>query len=167
MLDTIVHANALPLNTLRPRQMANISQTTISDVFFWMKIYEFCLIFHWSVFLRVKLASQHWLRWWLCTDQATNHYLNQWWLIYCRIYESHALNELNVQCHPQRHRGFRYDIKVSMAIKKFNAFGLMQECSDTSLTIIPHGTLSVRIMNIILHVTLNSLLSLFIESRWW
>ena len=29
-----------------------------------------------------------------CADQATNHYLNQWWLDYRRIYASLGLNEL-------------------------------------------------------------------------
>ena len=27
-------------------------------------------------------------------DQATSHYLNQWWLVHCRIYASFGLNEL-------------------------------------------------------------------------
>ena len=27
--------------------------------------------------------------------QAASHYLNQWWLVYWRIYASHGLNELN------------------------------------------------------------------------
>ena len=29
------------------------------------------------------------------TDQATSHYLNQWWLVYWRIYASLVLNELS------------------------------------------------------------------------
>ena len=29
-----------------------------------------------------------------CADQATSHYLNQWWLIHWRIYASLGLNEL-------------------------------------------------------------------------
>ena len=32
--------------------------------------------------------------WWLGADQATSHYLNQWWLVYWRIYASLGLNEL-------------------------------------------------------------------------
>ena len=36
--------------------------------------------FDWSLFLRVRLVMiQHWFRWWLGADQATNHYLNQCW----------------------------------------------------------------------------------------
>ena len=47
---------------------------------FSMKIYEFQLQFHWSLFLRVQLTTfKHWFRWWLGADQATSHYLNQWW----------------------------------------------------------------------------------------
>ena len=50
-------------NTLRPRQMDAISQTTFSNVFSWMKMYEFRLTFHWSLFLGVQLTIfQHWFR---------------------------------------------------------------------------------------------------------
>ena len=76
-------------------KMAAISQTTFSNGFSWMKIYEFQLKFHWSLFLRVQLTIfQHWFRWWLGADEATSHYLNQWWLVYRRIYASLGLNEL-------------------------------------------------------------------------
>ena len=41
---------------------------------------EFRLKFHWSLFLRVQLTIfQHWFRQWLGAEQATSHYLNQWW----------------------------------------------------------------------------------------
>ena len=36
----------------------------------------------------------HWFRWWLGADQATSHYLNQWWFDYWHIYVSLGLNEL-------------------------------------------------------------------------
>ena len=69
-----------------------ISQTTFSNVFSSMKMFEFRLRFHWSLFLRVELTIfQHWFRWWLGAYQATSHYLNQWWLIYWRIYASLGL----------------------------------------------------------------------------
>ena len=72
-----------------------ISQTTFSSTFSWMKMFEFRLEFHWSLFLRVQFTIfQHWFRWWLGTVQATSHYLKQWWLIYWRIYASLGLNEL-------------------------------------------------------------------------
>ena len=41
----------------------------------WLKIYEFRLRFHWSVFLRVQI--QHWFRWWFGAKQATSPYLDQ------------------------------------------------------------------------------------------
>ena len=76
-------------------KMAAIVQTIFSDEFFWMKIYEFRLRFHWNLFLRVQLTiSQHWFRSWLSANQATSHYLNQWWLDYWRIYASLGLNEI-------------------------------------------------------------------------
>ena len=72
-----------------------ISQTTSSSAFSLMKMFEFRLKFHWSLFLRVQLTIfQHWFRWWLGAVQATSHYLNQWWLVYWRIYASLGLNEL-------------------------------------------------------------------------
>ena len=44
---------------------------------------------------RVQLTIfQHWFRLWLRAGQATGHDLNQWWLIYRRIYMSLSLNEL-------------------------------------------------------------------------
>ena len=53
-------------------KMAAISQTTLSNPFSWMKIFEFRLKFHWSLFLRFQLIIiQHWFRKWLGADQAT------------------------------------------------------------------------------------------------
>ena len=80
-------------------KMAAISQTTLSNAFSWMTMLEFRIKFHWSLFIRVQLTiSQHWFRWWLGADQATSHYLNQWWLDYRRIYASLGLNELKSMC---------------------------------------------------------------------
>ena len=40
-----------------------ISQTTFSNAFSWMKMFELRLKFHWSLFLRVQLTIfQHWFR---------------------------------------------------------------------------------------------------------
>ena len=51
-------------------KLAAISQTTISNVFSGIKMYEFRLIFY-CVFLRVKLIiCHHWFRQWLGADQA-------------------------------------------------------------------------------------------------
>ena len=69
--------------------MAAVSQTTLSNAFSWMKMPEFRWRFHWSLSLRVQLTIiQHWFR------SAPSHYLNQWWLVYWRIYASLSLNEL-------------------------------------------------------------------------
>ena len=76
--------------------MNNISQTTFSNVFSSMKMFEFRLKFHWSLFPRVQLTIfHHWFRKWLGAVQATSHYLNQWWLVYRRIYASRGFNELS------------------------------------------------------------------------
>ena len=76
-------------------KMDAISQTTFSNAFSWMKMFEFRLKFHWNMFLRVQSTIfQHWFRWWLGAGQATSHYLNQLWLIYRRIYASLGLDEL-------------------------------------------------------------------------
>ena len=62
-------------------KMAAISQTTFSNAFSSMKIFESWFKFHWSLFLRVQLTIfQHWFRKWLGAGQAPNHYLNQ-----CRL----------------------------------------------------------------------------------
>ena len=44
-------------------KMAAIFQTTFSNAFSWMKMFEFRLRFHWSLFPRVQLTIfQHWFR---------------------------------------------------------------------------------------------------------
>ena len=44
-------------------KMAAISQTTFSNAFSWMKMFEFWLSFHWILLPRVQLTiSQHWFR---------------------------------------------------------------------------------------------------------
>ena len=44
-------------------KMAAIFQTTFSNAFSWMKMHEFRLRFHWSLFLRLELTIfQHWSR---------------------------------------------------------------------------------------------------------
>ena len=72
-----------------------ISQKTFSNAFSWMKMYEFCLRFQRSLFLRFELKIlQHWLRWWRGANQVTSHYPNQWQLIYWSIYASLELDGL-------------------------------------------------------------------------
>ena len=44
-------------------KMDAISQTTLSNAFSWMKMHEFRLRFHWSLFLKFELTIfQHWFR---------------------------------------------------------------------------------------------------------
>ena len=82
-------------------KMAAIFQTTSSNAFSWMKVYEFRSRFHWSLFLRAQLILfQHWFRWWLGAGQATSHYLNQCGSVYWRIYASLGFNELNDNTSP-------------------------------------------------------------------
>ena len=78
-------------------KMDAISQTIFSSAFPIMKMFEFRLKFHWSLFLRVQLTIvHHWFRWWFGAVQAPSHYLNQWWWVYWRIFASLGLNELMV-----------------------------------------------------------------------
>ena len=52
---------ALSLTHWSRDKMAAFSQTTLSNAFSWMKILEFRLKFHWSLFLRVlSTIFQHW-----------------------------------------------------------------------------------------------------------
>ena len=84
-------------------KMAAVFQTALSNVYLWMKMYGLRLRFHWNLFLRfVLILFQHWFRYWLDADQATNHYMNQWWLVYWRIYASPGLNEWS-QYSPSRY----------------------------------------------------------------
>ena len=53
---------------------------TFSNTFSWISLVVSLLIFHWCLFLGIKLTiSQHWFRLWLGTKQVPSHYLNQWW----------------------------------------------------------------------------------------
>ena len=61
-------------------KMAVISQMRFSDTFLWMKSFVFRSTFHWSLLIRFQLTmNQHCFRWWLGTEKATGHYLNQCW----------------------------------------------------------------------------------------
>ena len=60
----------VPVNTLRQRQ---IYHHFAVDFFKQISL-------NGNLFLRLKLTIfQHWFRWWLDVDQATSHYLRQWW----------------------------------------------------------------------------------------
>ena len=84
-------------NTLRPKWINAILQTTFSNAFSWVQIYDFYIGFHWSLFTRFELTIlHHWFRQWLGAGQATNNYLNQWLLVYWHIFALLGLNELTV-----------------------------------------------------------------------
>ena len=67
-------------------KMTDISQTTFSNGFSWMKIYGFRLRFHWSLFLRFELTIfQHWSSIaisWICLKTVTQklHTCMQLWV---------------------------------------------------------------------------------------
>ena len=57
------HYHHLPLTHWGRDKMAAISQTTFSNEFSWMIMYEYRLKCHWSLFIMVQLTiSQHWFR---------------------------------------------------------------------------------------------------------
>ena len=61
-------------------KMDAIFQMTFSNGFLCMKMHEIQSKFHQSLFLGVRWTIfQHWFRQWLGTNQATIHYMNQWW----------------------------------------------------------------------------------------
>ena len=83
-------------NTLRPRQDG---RDFADDIFTCILFNEYCCIlikFSLTCVRKGPLTMiQHWFRKWLGADQATSHYLNQWWLVYRHIYASLGLNELS------------------------------------------------------------------------
>ena len=73
-----------------------IFQTTFSNAFSWMQMYEFRLKYYRILFPRVQLIIfKHWFWQWLGSDQATSHYLNRWWSIYWCILASLGPNLTN------------------------------------------------------------------------
>ena len=104
----IMKMHSTPMFTHCGRNVIHaIMQLTFSNAFCWMKIYECRLRFRWSLLPRVQLTIfQHWLWYWLGADQATNHYLNQWWIFSWRIYTSSGSKELRPMNHHQIHLVF-------------------------------------------------------------
>ena len=77
-------------------EMDNISQSTFYNVFFSINLFEFRINVHWRMFIRAQITVfQHWLRKWVGAVQATNHYLNQWCLVYRCIYASLDTKRVN------------------------------------------------------------------------
>ena len=88
--------NCKYVNTSRPRQKGS---DFLNDIFK-------CIFFNANVWISIKVSlnlflnsqltiSQHWLRQWLGTVQATSHYLNQCRLVYWCINASVPFSELN------------------------------------------------------------------------
>ena len=86
------------INSFRPRRNKRHLTDDILKFIFLNENVWISFWFHWRLFLRFELTIfKHWLRWWLGADQATSHYLNEWWLVYWCIYASLSLNELKVE----------------------------------------------------------------------
>ena len=105
-------------------KMVAIFQTTFSNGFSWMKMYEFRLTLHWSLFLGVQLTIfQHWFRYWLGADQATSHCLIQWWSVYWRIYASLGLNELMTRGSGSSHTAREHRLPNTCLNRNLGLFG--------------------------------------------
>ena len=85
----------LILNTLRPRQNGHWFQDDKFKCVPWMKIQNCGLRSHRSLCPRDHLTIfQLWFRWLLGAGWATSRYLNQWWLVYWRLFASLGHNDL-------------------------------------------------------------------------
>ena len=96
-------------------KMVTIFQTTYSNEFCWIKIYEFRIKYYLCLFLVVQLTiSQHWFRWWLGAGQMTSHYLNQCWLfnwcIYALLSLSRTYNILTMLTKIQSLNSFQHNM---------------------------------------------------------
>ena len=80
-IDELIHPHSIYISSMTiefhlwyenyRRHFSNLSS---------MKVFEFQLQFHWSLFPRVQLIiSQYWFGQWLGTEQVRNHYPNQCW----------------------------------------------------------------------------------------
>ena len=84
-------------NTLRPKQNSCHFGHDNFKCIFLNAIYEGRFGYHCNMFLRLELnISQYW---WLGAGQSTSYYLNQWCLVYRRIFASLSLIELNIYVH--------------------------------------------------------------------
>ena len=88
-------SSSLYINSLRTRQNFHHFADDIFRCISWMKMHVFCLRFYWNLFCSLKYTTfQCWIRQWFGSDQATTHYLNQWWLVYWCTYASFGHNGL-------------------------------------------------------------------------
>ena len=84
----------LPLNTLRPGQNGHhFSDDIFKSIFLnenvWISVEIMLKFVHLTIL-------QRWFRKWLGAHQATSHCMNQWLLLYGRIYASLGFNELTL-----------------------------------------------------------------------
>ena len=100
MVITGTTTSVLSLRRWGRDKMASISQTTFSRAFSWVKMIDFWLKFHWSLFLRVwSTIFQHWFRQWLGTYRPGDKPLSESMMVcftdtYIQ-YTSLGLNELS------------------------------------------------------------------------
>ena len=84
-------------NTLRPKENGRHFADHICHAFIFVN--ENCWIL---IQISLKLVPRdpintiqpHWFEYWLGAEQATSHYLSQWWIVYWRMHASLGLNEL-------------------------------------------------------------------------
>ena len=125
--DQLETISALILSTLRPKQNCrHFSDNTFNRIF----VIESVGIrwnVYWSLFLSVQLTiCQYWFRLWLGADQATSHYLDQWWLDYRRIDAPLGLIGLNRSvCYYKLPHIFN---RVIVKVDSFDACLLMFTC---------------------------------------
>ena len=130
------------LNTLRLRQNGHHLPDDIFNEFSWIKMYEFWLKFHRSLFPRVQLTIfQYWFRKWLGADQVTSHYLNCWFTMTAYIFEKwwnsnmyqiQTKNSIKIICHDiicedfkaHLHRINRKYMKLYFRLPVFNHLNL-------------------------------------------
>ena len=83
-------------NTLRLRQNGRyFADDTFKCIFLNENVWISIKKINWNLFQRVHLTIfKHWFIYWLGTNQATSHYMNQCLLDYWRICAALGLNEL-------------------------------------------------------------------------
>ena len=88
-------ASLSPVNTLRPKENGRHFADDIFKGIFLNENISFPIRFSLKFIPKGSINNIPALvRVWLGADQATSHYLDQWWLINWRIYASLGLNEL-------------------------------------------------------------------------
>ena len=112
-------------------KMATISQTTFSNAFSWMKMYEFRLKFHWSLSLGVKVTIfQHWFRYGLAPSRRqTVSWTNDVILTHICVTQPHWVNTsaYNILTH--------WSLVAQQCIKDFVIINSLWPCDAISIWI--------------------------------